>query len=43
MPRMARFNAYRRAGKMLVEAARLRNQERVAGRLSERSGVAPEY
>jgi trehalose 6-phosphate synthase len=33
---LAQFNVYRWAGKMLVDAARLRNQERVAGRLSER-------
>jgi len=35
------FNVYRWAGKMLVDAARLRNQERVAGRLAERSTVGP--
>jgi trehalose-6-phosphate synthase len=34
---LVQFNVYRWAGKMLVDAARLRNQERVAGRLSERS------
>ncbi|MEO8596933.1 MAG: trehalose-6-phosphate synthase [Candidatus Solibacter sp.] len=34
---LAQFNVYRWAGKMLVDAARLRNQERVAGRLAERS------
>ena len=33
---LARFNVYRWAGKMLVDAARLRNQERVAGRLADR-------
>lgn len=30
---LAQFNVYRWAGKMLVDAARLRNQERVSGRL----------
>lgn len=30
------FNVYRWAGRMLVDAARLRNQERVSGRLSDR-------
>ena len=34
---LAKFNVYRWAGKMLLDAARLRNQERVAMRLSERS------
>jgi trehalose 6-phosphate synthase len=33
---LAQFNVYRWAGKMLLDAARLRNQERVAGRLAER-------
>ena len=33
---LAQFNVYRWAGKMLVDAARLRNQERVSGRLTER-------
>lgn len=37
---LAQFNVYRWAGKMLVDAARLRSQERVAGRLSERSTVS---
>lgn len=36
---VAQFNVYRWAGKMLVDAARLRSQERVAGRLSEFSPV----
>ena len=36
---LVQFNVYRWAGKMLVDAARLRNQERVAGRLAERSTV----
>jgi trehalose 6-phosphate synthase len=36
---LAQFNVYRWAGKMLVDAARLRNQERVAGRLAERAPV----
>jgi len=38
---LVQFNVYRWAGKMLVDAARLRSQERVAGRLAERSIVAP--
>ena len=38
---LVQFNVYRWAGKMLVDAARLRNQERVAGRLAERSAVGP--
>lgn len=33
---MVQFNVYRWAGKMLVDAARLRNQDRVAERLAER-------
>ncbi len=33
---LAQFNVYRWAGKMLVDAARLRNQERVTGRLKAR-------
>jgi len=33
---LAQFNVYRWAGKMLVDAARLRNQERVSGRLAAR-------
>jgi len=36
---LAQFNVYRWAGKMLVDAARLRNQERVTGRLAERSNL----
>jgi trehalose 6-phosphate synthase len=36
---LAQFNVYRWAGKMLVDAARLRNQERVAGRLADRTHV----
>jgi trehalose 6-phosphate synthase len=36
---LVQFNVYRWAGKMLVDAARLRNQERVAGRLAERANV----
>ena len=36
---LVQFNVYRWAGKMLVDAARLRNQERVAGRIAERSSV----
>jgi trehalose 6-phosphate synthase len=38
---LVQFNVYRWAGKMLVDAARLRNQERVAGRLTERTIVTP--
>ncbi len=38
---LVQFNVYRWAGKMLVDAARLRNQERVAGRLAERTSVGP--
>ena len=34
---LVQFNVYRWAGKMLVDAARLRNQDRVAGRLAERA------
>lgn len=37
---LGQFNVYRWAGKMLVDAARLRNQERVSGRLAERSSVS---
>jgi trehalose 6-phosphate synthase len=37
---VAQFNVYRWAGKMLVDAARVRNQDRVAGRLGMRR-VAP--
>jgi trehalose 6-phosphate synthase len=40
-PLLAQFNVYRWAGKMLIDAARLRNQERVAGRLAERLSVGP--
>jgi len=38
---LVQFNVYRWAGKMLVDAARLRNQGRVAGRLAERSTLGP--
>jgi trehalose 6-phosphate synthase len=38
---LVQYNVYRWAGRMLMDAARLRNQERVAGRLAERSTVAP--
>ena len=38
---LVQFNVYRWAGKMLVDAAHLRNQERVAGRLAERATVGP--
>lgn len=37
------FNVYRWAGKMLVDAARLRNQERVTGRLSSRPAIGASY
>jgi trehalose 6-phosphate synthase len=37
---LSQFNVYRWAGKMLVDAARLRNQERVAGRLAGRPSVS---
>jgi trehalose 6-phosphate synthase len=36
---LVQFNVYRWAGKMLVDASRLRNQERVTGRLAERTNV----
>ena len=36
---IGRFNVYRWAGTMLGDAARLRNQERLAGRLAEHSPV----
>jgi len=38
---LVQFNVYRWAGTMLVDAARLRNQERVAGRLAVRTSVSP--
>ncbi len=38
---LVQFNVYRWAGKMLVDAARLRNQERVSGRLADRSIASP--
>lgn len=37
-PVLARFNVYRWAGKMLVDAASVRNRDRVAGRLGSRLG-----
>jgi len=37
---LAQFNVYRWAGRMLIDAARLRNQERVAGRLAEHSSAS---
>lgn len=37
---LSQFNVYRWAGKMLVDAARLRNQERVSGRLKSRPGAS---
>ncbi len=36
---LAQWNVYRWAGKMLADAARLRSQERVAGRLAEHAGA----
>jgi len=36
---LSQFNVYRWAGKMLGDAARLRSQERVTGRLAERSSI----
>lgn len=36
---IARFNVYRWAGEMLVDAARLRSRERLAGRLTEASSL----
>jgi trehalose 6-phosphate synthase len=36
---LVQFNVYRWAGKMLADAARLRNQDRVAGRLAERTSM----
>ena len=36
---IGRFNVYRWAGTMLTDAAHLRNQERVAGRLAERAAT----
>ncbi len=38
---LAQFNIYRWAGIMLTDAARLRNQDRVAGRLAERANLSP--
>jgi trehalose 6-phosphate synthase len=40
---LVQFNVYRWAGKMLVDAARLRNQERLLGRLTERSSGGPGF
>jgi trehalose 6-phosphate synthase len=36
---LSQLNVYRWAGKMLVDAARLRSQERLSGRLSNRKSV----
>jgi trehalose 6-phosphate synthase len=36
---LAQYNVYRWAGNMLIDAARLRNRERVSGRISERNSV----
>jgi trehalose-6-phosphate synthase len=38
---LVQFNVYRWAGTMLVDAARLRNQDRVAGRRAKRMRAAP--
>jgi trehalose 6-phosphate synthase len=38
---LAQFNVYRWAGKILVDAARLRNQERIAGRLADHVSSGP--
>lgn len=38
---LAQFNVYRWAGKMLVDAARVRNQDRVAGRLGKHPNPQP--
>ena len=40
---LVQFNVYRWAGKMLVDASRLRNQGRFAGRLAERSNAASPF
>jgi len=40
---LVQFNVYRWAGKMLVDASRLRNQGRFAGRLAERSTVSSSF
>lgn len=37
---LVQFNVYRWAGKMLVDAARLRNQDRVTGRLADRASMS---
>jgi trehalose 6-phosphate synthase len=39
---VAEFNVYRWAGRMLVDAARLRRRERLSGRLADRAVGAPE-
>ena len=38
---LSQFNVYRWAGKMLVDAARVRSQDRVTGRLGGRSSLVP--
>jgi trehalose 6-phosphate synthase len=38
---LSEFNVYRWAGRMLVDAARLRNRDRLTGRLGDRLGGAP--
>jgi trehalose 6-phosphate synthase len=39
---VAEFNVYRWAGRMLVDAARLRRRERLSGRLSDQLSRAVE-
>ncbi|MEO8449468.1 MAG: trehalose-6-phosphate synthase [Gemmatimonadota bacterium] len=39
---ISEFNVYRWAGRMLVDAARLRRRDRLAGRLSERAALGEE-
>jgi trehalose 6-phosphate synthase len=39
---VSEFNVYRWAGRMLVDAARLRRRERLTGRLADRPWAAPE-
>ena len=39
---VAEFNVYRWAGRMLVDAARLRRRERLTGRLTDHIGAAVE-
>jgi trehalose 6-phosphate synthase len=39
---LSEFNVYRWAGRMLVDAARLRSRERLTGRLTDHLAAAPE-